>query len=358
MKVLIVDDNHTYLMLLRSVVHNIGNHAIFVFSNPLEALEAAGSTEFDLVLVDYMMPEMDGIAFIQALRQLPNHRDQPIVMVTTAEQRETRIAALDAGATDFLRKPIEPVELRVRVQNLLNLREAQTAMRDKAAWLAREVRQATYDLSESQRDMARRLARAIECRDGHTGDHVARMAALCRLIAEGLGLDEKQCDTIYAAAPMHDVGKIGIPDFILQKPSRLSDEEMAVMRTHVSIGEAILANGRSALMRCAERIASSHHERWDGQGYPRGLAGDAIPIEGRIAAVADVFEALCADRVYRPGQPIETARAFIRSGSGRHFDPACVAAFEANWNKIAALMQAPSSQAASPAPVTPVALAS
>ena len=347
MKILIVDDNRSYLMLLRSVVTNIGgDHEISVFANPLEALEAAGSIEFDLVLVDYMMPEMDGIAFIQALRQLPQHRDQPIVMITTTEQRETRIAALDAGATDFLRKPIEPVELRVRVQNLLNLREAQTAMRDKAAWLAREVRQATQELSESQRDMARRLARAIECRDGDTGDHVARMATLCRIIAEGLGLDEQRCDTIYAAAPMHDVGKIGIPDFILQKPARLTDEEMAVMRTHVSIGEAILADGRSALMRCAERIASSHHERWDGQGYPRGLAGDAIPIEGRIAAVADVFEALCADRVYRPGQPIEAAREFIKAGSGRHFDPACVAAFEANWRRIAALMQTPAPSSA------------
>lgn len=133
MKIMIVDDNRTYLTVLRGVVNNIGGHHISVFSNPIDALEAAGSIEFDLVLVDYLMPEMDGVSFIRALRQLPNHRDQPIVMVTTTEQRETRIAALDAGATDFLRKPIEPVELRVRVQNLLGLREAQTAMRDKAA---------------------------------------------------------------------------------------------------------------------------------------------------------------------------------------------------------------------------------
>lgn len=338
MKILIVDDNRTYLMVLQGVVSKIGPHEIAAFANPLDALAAAATTEFDLVLVDYLMPEMDGVAFIRALRQLPLHRDQPIVMVTTAEQRETRIAALDAGATDFLRKPIEPVEMRVRVQNLLHLREAQTAMRDKAAWLAREVRRATQEVTDSQRDMARRLARAIECRDGHTGDHVARMAALCRLIAEGLGLDEEQCDMIYAAAPMHDVGKIGIPDAVLQKPGRLTDAEMALMRTHVTIGEGILADGRSALMQCAERIARCHHERWDGMGYPRGLAGDAIPIEGRIAAVADVFEALCADRVYRPGRPMAEARDFIKASAGSHFDPACVAAFEARWSDIVALM--------------------
>lgn len=347
MKIMIVDDNRTYLLVLRGVVQNVGRHEIAVFANPLEALVAAETTEFDLILVDYMMPEMDGVTFIRALRTLPNHHHQPVVMVTTAEQRETRLAALDAGATDFLRKPVEPVELRVRVHNLLSLREAQTAMRDKAAWLAREVRQATQELTDSQRDMARRLSRAIDCRDGDTGDHVARMAALCRLIAEGLGLDEEHCDTIHAAAPMHDVGKIGIPDIILQKPGRLTDEEMAVMRTHVSIGEGILADGRSSLMQCAERIASSHHERWDGKGYPRGLAGVAIPLEGRIAAVADVFEALCADRIYRRGWPIEEARAFIRSGAGSHFDPACVAAFEARWSGIAALIEAHPAPAAS-----------
>lgn len=335
---MIVDDNRTYLMVLRGVVANIGQHEICVFVNPLEALEAARSSEFDLILVDYLMPEMDGVMFIRDLRQLPNHHDQPIVMVTTAEQRETRIAALDAGATDFLRKPVEPVEMRVRVHNLLKLREAQTAMRDHAAWLAREVRQATRQIVESQHDMARRLSRAIDCRDGNTGDHVARMASLCRIIARGRGLDEETCETIFAAAPMHDVGKIGIPDSILQKPGRLTDEETALMRTHVVIGEAILADGRSELMRCAERIASSHHERWDGKGYPRGLSGESIPLEGRIAALADVFEALCADRVYRAGWPLQDARAFIRAGRGSHFDPACVDAFEANWDEIARLM--------------------
>ncbi len=344
MKILIVDDNRTYLLVLRSVVANIGQHEISIFANPLEALEAAWGTEFDLVLVDYLMPEMDGVAFIRALRQMPNHGDQPIVMVTTAEQRETRIAALDAGATDFLRKPVEPVELRARVHNLLKLREAQTAMRDHAAWLAREVRKATQELVESQHDMARRLSRAIDCRDGHTGDHVARMAALCRIIARSLGLDADACETIFAAAPMHDVGKIGIPDSILQKPGRLSEEETALMRTHVTIGEAILADGRSTLMRCAERIASSHHERWDGKGYPRGLSGESIPLEGRIAALADVFEALCADRVYRPGWPIQDARDFIRSGRGSHFDPACVDAFEASWDEIVRLMLADADQ--------------
>jgi putative two-component system response regulator len=340
MRIMIVDDNRTYLAVLRSVVSQLGELEIVVFSDPVAALAQAAATEFDLVLADYLMPEMDGVAFIRALRELPNHRHQPIVMVTTAEQREIRIAALDAGVTDFVRKPIEPVELRVRVQNLLNLRAAQTMMRDKAAWLAKEVQRATQDLLESQHDMARRLAHAIDCRDGDTGDHVARMAEICRLLAAELGLDDGACEMIFTAAPMHDIGKIGIPDAILQKPGRLTDDEMAVMRRHVSIGEAILADGQSPLMRCAEAIASTHHERWDGTGYPRGLAGHDIPIAGRIAAVADVFEALCAHRAYRPGWDPAEARVYIQSGAGTQFDPACVAAFEARWDEIAALVTA------------------
>lgn len=338
MKIMIVDDNRTYLTIMHSIVANIGSHEIVEFAAPTEALLAAEAMEFDLVLVDYLMPEMDGVTFIRMLRKLPNHRDQPIVMVTMTEQRETRIAALDAGATDFLRKPVEPVELRARVSNLLALREAQTVMRDRAAWLAQEVAKATAELVESERDMIRRLSRAIDCRDGDTGDHVARMAELCRLVAEGLGLSRVECELIFAAAPLHDVGKIGIPDAILQKAGRLTEAETQVMQSHVTIGERILADSPSRLMRCAERIAASHHERWDGRGYPRRLAGENIPIEGRIAAVADVLEALCADRVYREGWPLERAHEFILAGSGSHFDPACVAALEARWDEIAAMM--------------------
>ncbi|MFN3670801.1 MAG: HD domain-containing phosphohydrolase [Bosea sp. (in: a-proteobacteria)] len=275
---------------------------------------------------------------MRQLRKKPNYQDQPVVMVTTAEQRETRLAALEAGATDFLRKPVEPVELRARVHNLLALRNAQLALRDQKSWLEREVRRATSDLEASERDVVHRLSRAIDFRDGNTGDHVTRMATICGLIAEEMGLGPSVARLIATAAPLHDVGKIGVPDAILQKPGRLDTAELGLMQTHVKIGESILSESNSPLLRCAARIASSHHERWDGKGYPRGLAGDEIPMEGRIAAVADVFEALASDRIYRPAWSLERARAFIVAGSGSHFDPSCVAAFETCFASIAALM--------------------
>lgn len=338
MKLMILDDNPTYLVILRGVLAQLGQIEICEFDDPMDALEAARSTEFDLVLVDYVMPSMDGIEFVSKLRALTNHQDQPVIMVTGAEERQVRIAALHAGATDFVRKPVEPVELRARTRNLLHLREAQLVLRDQASWLQREVKKATAEVVASERDLIHRLSHAIDCRDGNTGEHIIRMAAICAEIARGLGLQDDEVELIQAAAPLHDVGKIGIPDAILGKSGRLDQHETELMRRHVTIGEAILAGGRSSLLRCAERIAGCHHERWDGAGYPRGLVADAIPLEGRIAAVADVFEALCADRIYRKGWPIDQARDAIRAGSGSHFDPTCVAAFEARWPEIAVIV--------------------
>ncbi len=334
MKIMIVDDHRTYLAVLHGIVARLGGTDVRGFDDPYEALRAAATEEFDLILVDFMMPKMDGVEFIERFRKIPSCAEQPVVMITADDNRETRLHALEVGATEFLKKPVEPIELRVRISNLLALRQAQLNLRSQASWLERAVKEATSELAASERDVVTKLARAIDCRDGDTGDHVSRMAELCRLIGLGLGLGEAACEMIKAAAPLHDVGKIGVPDSILQKPGQLDPSEMATMKEHVTIGEAILEDGRSELLRAAAVIASSHHERWDGSGYPRGLAADQIPLMGRIAAVADVFEALTADRIYRRAWPLAKARQFIRDGAGSHFDPACVRAFDAQWDAV------------------------
>lgn len=249
-----------------------------------------------------------------------------------------RRRAIACGATDFVNKPFDPIELQARLRNLLALRQAQTELADRADWLAREVAAATRDLVAREEEVIWRLARAIEYRDGNTGEHVSRVARICRLIAEAAGLDSERCRIIYLAAPLHDIGKIAIADALLSKPGRLDPAEMATMREHVTIGARILQNGSSELVRIAELIAQSHHERWDGAGYPDRLSGTDIPIEARIVAIADVFDALCSERPYKQAWPLERAYAEIVAGSGSHFDPACVTAFQSRWPEIAAIM--------------------
>lgn len=305
---------------------------------PREALERSKTTQYDLVLVDHIMPEMDGVQFTSALRARDSYRLVPIIMVTSDMDRNTRIEAIRAGATDFVNKPFDPTELQARVANLLTLRTAQVELADRANWLAREVELATAHLLAREEEIIWRLARAIEYRDGDTGEHVSRVAQISQLIAGGIGLGPERCRMIYLAAPLHDIGKIGIADAILGKPGKLTPEEFTIMREHVTIGARILENGSSELIRTAELIAQSHHERWDGAGYPDRLSGTDIPIEARVVAIADVFDALCSERPYKPAWPIDKAYAEIVACSGTHFDPACVASFCAKWPEIEAIM--------------------
>lgn len=338
MRILIIDDSRSSLALLAMVVAELKHVEVTTCASPVEALARAEAEQFDLVLVDNVMPEMDGVEVTRRLRARPSYALIPIVMVTSSIGQQLRLDAINAGATDFINKPFDRVELLARVRNLLYLRKAQIELADRTAWLTREVESATRHLAEREEEVIWRLARAIEYRDGDTGGHVSRVASICRIIAEGMELNAERCRVIYLAAPLHDVGKIGIADAILSKPGRLTPEEMAVMRQHVVIGARILENGSSDLIRTAELIALSHHECWDGTGYPDGLAGADIPIEARIVAIADVFDALCSERPYKSAWPIEKARAEIVSLSGTRFDPAGVAAFEARWPDIAAVM--------------------
>ena len=337
MRALIVDDNATSLMLLKQVVSHIDDCSVVAFHDPLAALAEIRSGSIDIVLVDYMMPQLDGIEFIARVRAMPGLDDLPIVIVTTSDERSVRMAALDAGAMDFVSKPIDPSEVKARVRNILKLRDSQNKLKDKAAWLSSEVRKATAALAAREEEIILRLSRAAEFRDGETGLHILRMAQYCQLIGEALGLDDEACRTLYLAAPMHDIGKIAIGDAILLKPGKLSPEERAVMEQHTACGYRILADSKSDLIRVAAEVAWCHHERWDGSGYPRGLAGTEIPLFARIAAVADVFDALTSERPYKQAWPPAQAAEHIAQNNGKHFDPACVSAFLNRWDDVLAI---------------------
>ncbi|MDV4153515.1 MULTISPECIES: HD domain-containing phosphohydrolase [Rhizobium] len=339
MPLLIVDDSESSLLALETAVRGFAGCVVESFTNPLEALARCREVDFDVVLVDYLMPEMNGIEMIRRLRRQPGYEDVPVVMITSQAKRAVRLEALEAGATDFLAKPFDPLELQARVLNLMALHKAQLALADRAKSLDMAFRHATEQADMREQEIIWCLAQAMASRDGNTGDHIERVANIAELIAEGLGLDRIQRRNIYLAAPLHDIGKIAIPDAILQKPGKLERHEIERMREHVPIGVAILANSSAELSRVATAIIAGHHEKWDGTGYPKGLSGDAIPIEARIVAVADVFEALCSDRPYKQAWPIEHAYEEIIACSGSHFDPACVAAFRRKWPAIRALFE-------------------
>ena len=339
MRVLIVDDSRSSLAFLTQTIGQLEGCTAEAFVRPSEALARSAEVQFDLVIVDNVMPEIDGLEVTRRLRSAASYRLVPIIMVTSDLEQGLRLQAIAAGATDFLNKPFDPVELQARARNLLSLRRAQTELADRALWLARAVEDATSALIKREEEVIWRLARAIEYRDGDTGGHVSRVAMVSRLIAEAIGLSPERCRIIYLAAPLHDIGKIGIADAILGKPGKLTPEELAIMREHVSIGARILEKGSSDLIRVAELIAQSHHEKWDGTGYPDRLSGSDIPIEARIVAIADVFDALCSTRPYKAAWPIEQAYREIVRCSGSHFDPKCVDAFEACWPQIEKLVR-------------------
>lgn len=334
MRIQIVDDNETNLMLFEQIALRVAEDVtVECFADPVKALEDARQLLPDLVLVDYMMPVMDGHQFLAEIRKLPGGRDVPILMITAAGERSVRQKALELGATDFLTKPVDPTEVRVRLANLLALRRSHLRLHDRNRWLADEVRKATQEISAREHELVVRLSKAAEFRDPETGGHIQRMAHYSKLIAHGMGLAPDLCDLILRAAPMHDVGKLGIPDGILLKPGRLDSNEFDVMKRHPGIGHAILDGSNSQLIALGAEIALTHHEKFDGSGYPNGLRGEDIPLPGRIVAVADVFDALTSQRPYKEAWTVERARNFLVEGKGSHFDPACVDAFLTAWDE-------------------------
>ncbi len=339
MDVVIVDDNLTNTTLLKHLVRRLEDCTPYPFTVSAEALEWCFSNSPDLVLVDYMMPAPDGMEFIERLRATSGGKDIPVLMVTADHEVSVRYKALELGANDFLTKPVDRIEFLARTRNMLALRRSQKQLADRADWLATEVKKATGEIRAREHELILRLSKAAEYRDPETGAHLLRMAHYSETIAKGLGLSEAEQQTVLYAAPMHDIGKVGIRDHILLKPERLDEREFAIMRGHPRIGYEILQGSTSPLLQIAASIALTHHERWDGTGYPQCLKGEDIPLHGRIVAVADVFDALTSNRPYKRAWPIDEALDFLRQQSGSHFDPKCVQAFLNNTKEILAIRE-------------------
>ena len=332
--VLIVDDNATNLLLFKHLVSKFDAIQVTTFEDPVAAIAWCENNVPDLVILDYMMPVMDGLEFIRIFRKIPGFQEIPLVMVTADTESDVRHQALDLGAHDFLTKPVDNIELKARVQNLLKLRRSQVQLANRAQWLQQEVKKATVEIVEREKEVILRLSRAAEYRDPETGAHLLRMAHYTKLIARNLGLPEKDQELLLDAAPMHDIGKVGTPDHILLKPGKLTPDELSIMRQHAEIGYEILRDSVSPLLRAAALLAWTHHEKYDGSGYPRGLKGEDIPLHGRVVAVADVFDALTSSRPYKSAWELDSAVAFLNEGRSSHFDPNCVDAFLQDWPAI------------------------
>lgn len=338
---LIIDDQFTSRLVLEKLVLSIDDSVVsHVVEEPLMALTWLQDHEPDLILTDYKLPNFDGVELTRRIRSIPRLADVPIIMVTSSSELSVRYEALESGATDFLTKPVDHHECRARCRNLLMLRHQQLLLRDKTQWLEIRVSQAMREVLQREQETLLRLAKAGEYRDQETGNHVMRMSKYSRLIAEGLGLSDETCATIEVAAPMHDIGKIGVPDHILLKPGPLSREESTVMQNHAMIGYEILKGSPSKFLTMGATIARGHHEKWDGSGYPDQIGGKEIPIAARIVAVADVFDALTSARPYKKPWSIVDAVAYLNKEKGSHFDPDCVDAFLDQAEKISSIQLA------------------
>jgi two-component system response regulator RpfG len=325
---MVVDDQSTGRAILEQVVRSLDERvAVEGFGRPVDAVVWATRHIADLVVIDYMMPEMNGIELAKRLRALPGYEHVPIMMVTAHDDRKVRYDALDAGVTDFLIKPVDARECMARCRNLLTLRRQHLALEDKRRLLEGMVEEATREVRDREKETLMRLARAGEFRDEETGYHLVRMAHYSRLIADTIGLEREEAETIELAAPLHDIGKIGIPDQILLKKDKLDGMEWDTMRSHPLIGHEILKGSASKYVRMGSLIALGHHEKYDGSGYPNGLVSDHIALCARIVAVADVYDALTSARPYKKAWNSEEAFAFLRQQRGKHFDPHLVDAF-------------------------------
>jgi putative two-component system response regulator len=339
MDIVIIDDAPSMILLLKKLVGQLAGSRPLTFLRAGEALAWCETHDPDLVIVDYLMPEIDGIEFAQRFRMLPEKADTPLLMVTAEGDREIRHRALAIGINDFLNKPFDQLELQARVRNMLALRQSQKKLASRALLLADEVEKATAEIAAREHETLLCLGRAAEHRDPETHEHIMRMSNYSRLIARKLGLSHDECELLLRASPLHDIGKIGTPDHILLKPGKLTVEEFEIMKQHTVIGQRILATSSSPILRAGADIAIAHHEKWDGSGYPGGLKGEAIPLFGRIVAVADVFDALTSERPYKKAWDLDRATSLIRESSGQHFDPTVVEAFFAVWDEVVAVKE-------------------
>jgi putative two-component system response regulator len=333
-RILIVDDEPANLKLLQKMLVNQGYSNITALNDPTGVLCHIQANVPDIILLDINMPGMDGYDVMRMLKRQNFAVPPPILVLTAQRDHETMVRCLSSGARDFLSKPFEFQELWARVRNLLEAHLAMKMARDQNNHLEEEVLKRTEELRFSRLEVVRRLSIAAEYRDQETGGHIMRISKMSALMAKYLGWSEVECDLMLNASPLHDVGKIGIPDAILQKPGRLEPDEWEIMQGHVEIGVRILGNDQSPLFTMAREIVISHHEKWDGCGYPTGLSGENIPLSGRIVALVDVYDALRSERPYKKAWDTQSTQQFIAEQSSKHFDPELVELFLNNINNF------------------------
>jgi putative two-component system response regulator len=324
-RILVVDNEAANVRTLSRILKVAGYTNVVATTDPTAVLALFAEQEPDLVLLDLHMPVLDGVAVLERLAEVAAPQSYlPVLVLTGDASQQARRRALSKGAKDFVTKPFEVDEVLLRIRNLLETKFLHREIATENVQLEQRVRERTADLESAHLDTLERLAVAAEFRDDDTGRHTERVASISALLGREAGLNEEEVDLLRRAAPLHDLGKIGIPDAILRKPGPLTAEEWEIMKTHTTAGARILGGGKSRIIRLAEEIALSHHERWDGTGYPEARAGEAIPVAARIVAVADVFDALTSDRVYRKAWAPDDVLAYLRGHAGTHFDPALV----------------------------------
>jgi len=327
-KILIVDDEQANISLLEDVLENEGYTHFRSTQDSRKALEMYKEIRPDLVLLDLNMPYLDGFQVIEQLKEFEKNSYAPVLVLTAQSDRQTRLRALSAGARDYIEKPFDITEVTQRISNMLEIRLLHNQVRDQNLILEEKVIIRTRELEETRREAILRLGRAAEYRDNETGMHVIRMSRLSAKLAKEIGLSDDECQLILQASPMHDVGKIGIPDEILLKPGKLDEAEWVIMKKHPEIGAGILSGSESKIIQLAETISLTHQERWDGSGYPNNLKGEEIPLVGRVVAICDVFDALTSKRYYKEAFSIEKAMEIIEQASGKDFEPYLVDTFK------------------------------
>ncbi|MBF0100658.1 MAG: two-component system response regulator [Desulfobacterales bacterium] len=338
--ILIVDDVPKNIQVLGNILRQEG-YTVSYATNGLKALSVIAEQHYDLILLDVMMPEMDGFEVCRRLKTNPSMEKTPIIFITALNDEENEIKGFKYGAVDYITKPFKPDVVKARVKNTLELHYAKMLLENQNVLLEHKVHERTKKLTEmtdelhrSRKEIIHRLVSAAEYKDPETGAHIKRMGNYSAFIARLYGLDEAECDTILLSSTMHDIGKIGIPDHILLKPGKLDKNEWIIMKSHTTIGEKLLSHSESHLLKAGQIIAISHHEKWDGSGYPYGLKGTDIPLYGRITAMADVFDALTSKRPYKDPWSTERAVEEINNSRGFHFEPKIVDLFVDNLDKI------------------------
>lgn len=326
-RVLVVDDDLASLKLVERILTTVGCIRPTLVSDARNLKDLFGTQAFDVVLLDLTMPHVDGWQVMELLESYFGDAAPPVIVVTAEAHRSVQVKALSLGACDFISKPFDVRELLVRIRKHAGAHQTRRSLHEQKGVLEETVLQRTLEVRQSRLEVVQLLGRAAEFRDNETGAHILRMSHVSALLAERMGWSQMDCELMLNASPLHDIGKIAIPDSILLKPGPLTDVERTTMQTHAAKGAAILCSSNNELIEMAAEIALSHHEKWDGSGYPNALVAEAIPESGRIVAVADVFDALTSQRPYKPAWEVARAVDFIRQQSGRHFDPTVVEIF-------------------------------